>query len=151
MMRTRRLTTAPIAAVAVALLASCTPVAQTHLEPAPAVIEKIDGTDLHRITLTERAAERLGIQTAAAETVAVDGSPTDRLVIPYSAVFYGSDGATWAYANPEPLVFLRASIEVDYVVDDLAVLESGDAGMTVVSVGAAELYGAESGLGAGGH
>jgi len=145
----------PLAALGIivgaAVLAGCSPAAETHDEADPAVVEQIGETDLHRITLTERAAERLAIQTTPAEMAAIDGSSGQRLVIPYSAVFYASDGATYAYINPEALVFERTPIEVDYIADDLAVLVDGDEGMTVVSVGVVELFGAESGLGAGDH
>ena len=140
-----------IAVVSGAMLGGCAQLPEPEGEPEPAVVEEIDGTDLHRITLSARAAQRLGIETVAAETIAVEGSAGDRLVIPSSALFYTSDGGTWAYANPEPLVFERAGIDLDYVAGDLAVLRSGDADMVVVTIGAAELFGAESGLGAGGH
>ena len=72
-----------------------------------------------------------------------DGAP--RKAIPYSAVFYDASGQTWAYLNPEPLVYTRQRITVDYVEGDMAVLTSGPAaGTRVVSVGAVLLYGAES-------
>jgi hypothetical protein len=151
-MASRRL--AALGVVATVSLAACAAPAAPHAAPDPAIVEEIEGpegSDLHRITLTERAAERLGIETAPAEMAAVEGSASDRLVIPYSAVFYTADGSAWAYTNPEPLVYMRAPLDVDYVADDLAVLADGEEAMTVVSVGAVELYGAESGLGAGAH
>jgi hypothetical protein len=75
--------------------------------------------------------------------VAYDGSL--RKAIPYSAVFYDASGQTWTYVNPEPLVYTRQRITVDYVEGDMAVLTSGPAaGTRVVSVGAVLLYGAES-------
>ena len=75
--------------------------------------------------------------------VAYDGSL--RKAIPYSAVFYDARGQTWTYVNPEPLVYTRQRITVDYVEGDMAVLTSGPAaGTRVVSVGAVLLYGAES-------
>lgn len=56
-------------------------------------------------------------------------------------------GETWAYTNPEPLVFIRQSIIIDFIEGDLAVLSEGPAtGTAVVTVGAAELYGAEVGV-----
>ena len=33
-----------------------------------------------------------------------------RVVIPYSAVLYDADGATWMYTSPKPLVFVRQDI-----------------------------------------
>ena len=76
-----------------------------------------------------------------------------RKVIPYSAVLYGLHGETWVYTNPEPLVYIRYPITVDYIDGDQAVLVDGPpVGTAVVTVGSAELFGAESGVGGkGGH
>ncbi len=47
------------------VLAGCSaPAAATATKVAPAVVEKIEGTELNRVTLTEKAAQRLDIQTA---------------------------------------------------------------------------------------
>lgn len=68
-------------------------------------------------------------------------------VIPYAAVIYDVNGDTWVYYNPEPLVFIRAPITIDYIEDSLAYLTDGPAVNTsVVTVGGAELYGAEVGV-----
>ena len=73
---------------------------------------------------------------------------TRRIVIPYSAVVYDLRGETWAYVSPEPLVFVRHQIRVDYIEGDLAVLLDGPAlGTSVVTVGVAELFGIELGVG----
>ncbi|MDP9483640.1 MAG: hypothetical protein M3P84_10505 [Chloroflexota bacterium] len=113
-------------------------------------IEKTAGSNLSRVTLSQKASDRLGIETAVVETAqAAGGSP--RTAIPYAAVLYDASGSTWAYTNPEGLVFIRASITVDQIDKDRAILSGGpDAGMKVVTVGAPELYGAETGVG-GGH
>jgi hypothetical protein len=51
------------------------------------------------------------------------------------------------YTNPEPLVFLRSPITIDYIDGDLAVLSEGPAvGTAVVTLGAAELFGTETGV-----
>ncbi len=71
-----------------------------------------------------------------------------RTVIPYSAVIYDQRGGTWTYTNPEPLVFVRQAISIEYIDGDLAVLLDGPpAGTEVVTVGAAELFGVENGVG----
>ena len=68
-------------------------------------------------------------------------------VIPYAAVLYGVNGETWAYTNPEPLVFVREAITIDYVEGDQAFLSEGpQAGTAVVTVGGAELFGTETGV-----
>jgi hypothetical protein len=68
--------------------------------------------------------------------------------VPYAAVLYGLRGETWTYARTEPLVFVRQPITVDYIQGDLAVLTDGPAaGTAVVTVGGAELFGIETGIG----
>lgn len=121
-----------------------------HSKIEPARVEPIPGTDLKRVTLTARAAERLGIQTAPVRGahVARSESGTQRTVIPYSAVIYDVHGGTWTYTNPDPLVFVRHRISVDSIDGDLAALSDGPpAGAAVVTTGAAELFGAEFGVG----
>jgi len=72
----------------------------------------------------------------------------DRMVIPYSAILYDMYGGAWVYANTAPHVYVRTRVELDYVTDELAVLSHGPpAGTKVVSVGAAELFGTEFGVG----
>ncbi len=108
----------------------------------PATVELIEGTDLNRVTLTDKAAQRLDIQTAA---VAANGGGK---VIPYSAVLYSPTGETWAYVSPEPMTFTRQAIVIDRIDGDKAYLSKGPAaGAKVATVGVAELYGAELGLG----
>ena len=69
-----------------------------------------------------------------------------RKVVPHGAVLYDAQGKTWVYTNPEPLVFVRHPISVDYFDGDRVVLSDGPApGTMVVTVGAAELFGAEHG------
>lgn len=112
---------------------------------APAEVEEV-GTDLWQVQLTERAAERTGLETVEVSLQEIDG--TERLVLPYSAVMYHFDGSTWTYTNPTPLTYVREAIDIDYIEGDTAVLAAGPAiGTTVVSVGAAELYGVEFGIG----
>ena len=65
-------------------------------------------------------------------------------VVPYSAVIYDLNGGTWVYGNPEPRVFVRQPVDIEYVHEDMAVLTDGPpAGTVIVSVGAAELMGVE--------
>ncbi len=111
----------------------------------PASIEAV-GDDLWEVSLTERAAERTGIETVEVAMQAING--VERLVVPYSSVMYHYDGATFTYTNPEPLMFVRAPITIDFIDGDVAILDEGpDVGTPVVSVGAAQLYGVEFGIG----
>jgi hypothetical protein len=114
----------------------------------PAATEPVEGSDdLVRITLTADAAERLDVQTVAVR--AVDDGARKQLVIPYSAVLYEPDGDTWTYTSPESLTFLRAPIVVETIEGDRAVLSQGPPlGTKVVTVGVAELFGVENGIGA---
>jgi hypothetical protein len=109
----------------------------------PVQLEPIAGTDLNRITLTEKAAERLGVETAPVFTQQVDG--VDRLVVPYAALLYEPSGKAWVYVNVEPLVFVREAITVADINGDQVILSEGpEAGASVVTTGATELYGSES-------
>jgi len=111
-----------------------------------AVAEPIEGTNLKKVSLTQRAAERLGIQLVEAREEQVAGQ--QRLVVPYAAVLYDAKGTAWAYTNPEGLVFIRQSLTIEFIQGDLAVLSAGPPlGTRVVTIGAAELYGVESGVG----
>jgi hypothetical protein len=107
-----------------------------------AAVEAIEGTELHRLTLSEKAAERIGIQTSPVLDQQVGGA--DQKTIPYSAVIYDEHGNTWAYTTKEPLVFVRDQISVDHIAGDTAYLSDGPAaGTEVVTVGSAELVGTE--------
>ena len=49
----------------------------------------------------------------------------DQRVVPWAAVMHDIHGGTWVYENTAPLTYVRRRVQVRYVVDDLAVLESG--------------------------
>jgi hypothetical protein len=123
---------------------------QIRGDAKPAQITPISGTDLNRVTLTERASQRLAIETDAVliAPTALARKGGGRTVIPYAAVIYDVVGTTWTYTNPEPLVYVRHRIIIDYIAQDLAVLTDGPpVGTLVVKTGAAELLGAEFGIG----
>jgi len=133
------------------LLAACSqPTSQEVLgaQVPPVTVEAIDGTDIKRVTLIPASAERLGIQTAPVGREVVGGR--SRTVMPYAALLYDEQGDTWTYTNPEGLAYVRHGVTVDFIEGDLAILSDGPpVGTLVVTVGAAELYGAEFGV--GGH
>ena len=105
-----------------------------------AVTEQVKGTDVVRVTLTADAARRLGVETAK---VRRDGT---HAVIPYEALLYDSNGTTWAYVSPKPLVFQRMDVTVQDIEGDSVVLAKGPpVGMPVVTVGATEIWGVEYG------
>jgi hypothetical protein len=114
-------------------------------EDPPVKVEKNEATGLSRLTLSAKAAERLGIATGA---VSAAGAGT---AIPYAALVYDKAGKTWVYTNPEGRDYVRQEIEVQRIEGDMAFLSSGPpVGTAVVTVGTAELWGVESGVG-GGH
>jgi hypothetical protein len=127
------------------LVSACgqTPEATTTEENPNIKVEQLEGQDPTRETLSEDAVKRLDIQTAAVRDAQVNGA--QRTVIPYAAVIYDTEGATWVYLNPEPLTFVRHPITVDHIQGDQAFLSDAlPADSAVVTVGVAELYGAES-------
>ena len=108
----------------------------------PASVEPAADGGPSRVTLSSDAIERLGIEMVAVQAAG------QGLSIPYSAIIYDPDGNTWTFTNPEDRVFVRAPITVDKIQGDVATLSSGPpAGTLVVTVGAAELWGTELGVG----
>jgi hypothetical protein len=119
------------------LLSACGAKSATSEKVLPSKLEQIEGTDLSRIILTEKAADRIGIQTAS----------TGGTTIPYAAIIYDIEGNTWIYTNPEPLTFVRELVMIDRIEGDTAVLaESLPSALNVVTVGVAELWGTETGV-----
>ena len=107
----------------------------------PAAVELIEGSDLSRVTLTEDAALRIGLDTTPVT------SRGARIVVPESAVWIDANGDEWVYTNPEPLVFIRAQVVVERYDDGSAVLRDGPApGTEVASIGVPELIGSEFGV-----
>ena len=133
-------------AIFAALLAAGCSDSAADPEPPPAVVETVPGSDVKRLMLTEQAVARLGIATAAvAPDDSFDGA--DRSV-PFAAILYEPDGDTWVYTNPTPLMYVREPVTVEDVNGDIAHLSSGPAtGTPVVTVGVAELFGTENGIG----
>jgi hypothetical protein len=124
------------------LLSACGPAEAPEEEIKPITLEPIPGGEVNRLTLTEKAAERLGLETAPVVAEQVDG--VDRLVIPYAALLYDPSGQAWVYVNEGPLVFVRQTITVDSIDGDKVILSEGPkAGTDVVTLGATELFGSE--------
>ena len=114
----------------------------------PAMVEPVEGSDdLLQVTLTADAAERIDLQTAVVRTQGEGAA--ERTILPYSAIVYETDGETWVYTSTGDLSFVREHIAVQEIEGDRAVLSEGPAaGTEVVTVGVAELFGAEHGIGA---
>ena len=108
----------------------------------PATLAESGQEGIMKVTLDARAAERIGLQTASVREEMVGSAK--RLVVPYGAIMYDAKGGAWTFTNPQPLVFVRHGIVVESIEGDRVILSQGPpAGTTVVTVGAAELMGAE--------
>jgi hypothetical protein len=99
-----------------------------------------------RLTVSERAEERLGLRTEPVRPLA--GQPNGATeVIAYSAVVYDSDGKSWAFSSPSPRTYVRVPIDITSITGKTVQLKSGPpVGTQVVVVGAPELVGAEAGI-----
>ena len=111
----------------------------------PATVEKIDDSDLSRVILTQKAAERIALKTTTVRA-ATDGHA--RIVVPYSSLIYDPHGGTWVYTSPKDRTFVRSAVVVAFIEGDEVFLKEGPAAGTVVaSIGVAEIYGAEFAVG----
>ncbi|MGH2688550.1 MAG: hypothetical protein ACRDKW_07060 [Actinomycetota bacterium] len=135
--------------VAGLLLAGCAeaPSDKYVIKDEPATLEvlpgRVAGVELARVRLTDKAIERLGI-----ETVEVEQAPEGMLSVPSGAVILDADGRRWVYTNPAPLTYVRELVTVAHEAGERAFLSAGPPlGTGIVTVGAAELHGAETGIG----
>ena len=97
---------------------------------------------IHRVTLSAEASRRLGIQFAD-----VTGSG-DHAELPYNALLYDASGGEWVFVSPAPNVYMRTEVKVEKIEGDKVIYSKGPApGGKVVTMGAAELYGIEFGVG----
>lgn len=131
---------------AIPALSACTATTQAEAAMLQAVTVVKVGT-VNEMTLTPHAAKRLGMTTATV----VAGPAGGQLAIPHSSLLYDPDGKTFVYTSPKELVFTRADVTVLRITGGTVVLTTGPAvGTAVVTVGAAELFGVDTGVG-GGH
>ena len=127
-------------------MSACDRKSSSYKKIEPAHVEHIEGSKLSKVTLTEKAVERIDLKTEPLNEQQIAGSM--RKVIPYSALLYDKYGKTWLYKNIESRTFVRHPIEVDFIEGDLVVLLDGPpTGTKIVTLAAAELFGAESGIG----
>ena len=121
-------------------------------ETKPARVEGVPGTESSRVILTVAAVARLGIITEPVREL-TRGKKT---AVPVAAVLYDEHGATWVFtavacstaaAPSTSCTFARHLVTVERIERSTAVLQSGPApGTAVVTVGVAELLGAEYGV-----
>jgi hypothetical protein len=143
----RLLAAGALAAVAALPLTGCAEVESESAEGyQPAELKAVEGEkDLQLVTFTPEGARRTGLRTGPVR------EESGRLVIPYAALLYDAEGATFAYRATAPRTYLRVPVEVDRIRGERVVLADGPAaGTAVVTVGAAEVRGAELDI-AGSH
>lgn len=98
-----------------------------------------DGNALHRVRLTAKRAEELGVKTALVREEGMSGKL--RKVIPATAVVHDQQGNAWVFKNPDSLVYIRERISIYSIDHDLVILADGPpSGTKVVIAGASELF-----------
>ena len=110
-------------------------------DPRWAAAESVVGFGLPGFDPTRYSpGERVGV------TVLLN-DPAESLTVPWRAVVFDVYGGTWVYERIGDRTYRRHRVVVRYVRDGDAVLESGPRlGMKVVTAGAAELFGTETGF-----
>jgi hypothetical protein len=119
-------------------------------EKAAQVIH-VDGSDVSRVVLTEQGASRIGLKTEpvreVAQSIKVPGPPTQYRIVPVAALVYDKNGGTWVFATVAPLTYERKRLTVVRIEGAGVIVQSGmSLGTEVVTVGTAELLGAEFGV-----
>jgi multidrug efflux pump subunit AcrA (membrane-fusion protein) len=106
---------------------------------APARVEATTDAKIKKITLTPKAAERLGILMDE-----VRADPSGRLIVPYASVLYDLSGKAWVYISAEPLTFVRGPVEIDTIKGDNVYLTDGPpVGTKVLAAGVPQIFGTE--------
>lgn len=132
----------------IAPLGSAEAVAGTAAQPVaapPSADPSTAGVDLYYAVANASGALRPGERVTVRLPLA---APVRSLVAPRAALLHDAYGGSWVYEAREAHVFTRRRVAVVDLVGDFAVLEHGPPpGTRVVTVGAAELFGTEFGVG----
>jgi hypothetical protein len=119
--------------------AGCQEVPSNLVKSEPFELEAVKGTDLNRVKIEDKVAERIDLQTTQIKSFG-----KKRMVVPHTALIYNPDGKVFVYTRPEQRTYLRAPVTVERVVGNRVVLsKSPPAGTVIVTVGAAELLATE--------
>jgi hypothetical protein len=107
---------------------------------SPARVERAPGGT--RIVVSANGAQRIGLRTARAHKA---GGPT--VAVPFSALVYDPSGKTYAFVAVRRLTYREMPVTVAHIDGDTAYLQKGlSPGAQVVSTGAEELYGVQTGV-----
>jgi hypothetical protein len=130
-----------VAASVACLAASCASdlAAEAAVKVTPARVEATLDANIKKVTLTLKAAERLGILIDE-----VRADPSGRRIVPYASVLYDLTGKTWVYISADPLTFSRGAVVIDTIKGDNVYLSDGPpTGTKVLAAGVPQVYGAE--------
>lgn len=137
-----RITVLMVAAFTACLVAPCASAlaAETAVKKVmPARVEATSDAKIMKVTLTPKAAERLGV---VIDEVRAD--PSGRLIVPYASVLYDLTGKTWVYISADPLTFARGAVVIDTIKGDNVYLTDGPpAGTKVLAAGVPQVFGTE--------
>jgi hypothetical protein len=134
---------ASVAGASLALCSAPTLAAEAPAHSKPALVEAIAGSSLKKVTLTPKAAERLGVQI---DEVRADMS--GRRIVPYTAVLYDLTGGTWVYVHSDPMAFVRQAIRIDTIKGNNVYLSDGPSlGTKVLAAAVPQVFGTEAGVG----
>jgi hypothetical protein len=132
-----------IVAGAVAL-AGCGSSAEPSIPPSGKVVP-VRGNPAGKIVLTAQGAQHLGLQTSTVRGVPALGAA--KAIIPFASVVYAPSGKTYAFVRQGPLTFTEVPIAIDHISGGSVYLLKGPrAGSRVVTVGAEELFGVQTGV-----
>jgi hypothetical protein len=115
--------------------------ATTITVPPSSRIEPVAGSSAGKIVLSATGAQRIGIQTAPAARAGA------RILVPYSALVYDPNGNTYVFTSIAPLTYTEVPVTVDHINGNDVYLSRGPTrGAAVVTVGAEELLGVQTGV-----
>ena len=134
---------APLTALAVliaAAVAGCGSQSTDRQQPTSRLLA-VRGSSVGKIVLTPLGARRLDLRTTSVHAAA------DLVTVPASAIVYDSTGKTLIFTRHGRLTFTESRVDVDHINGNVAYLRGGPRGGTaVVTLGAEELFGVESGV-----
>ena len=135
-----------VVAVAVGMSAGCAEIESVTAEPyEPAALESTGPDKPARVILTEEAVDRVALQTTEVKASGKD------LTVDHAALVFDKAGKPWVFSVVGPRTYVRATVTIKEVQDNVVTLSAGPpAGTQVVTLGAIELWGAELGI-AGKH
>jgi multidrug efflux pump subunit AcrA (membrane-fusion protein) len=118
--------------------------ARTPAPPPSARLVSQPGSHTREIVLTPLGAQRIGLVTTAVRRPA---PAPGGVLVPASAIVYDPTGRTLIFTSPSPLHYLERPVQVARFLGPLVMLDRGPGpGARVVSVGAEELFGVQSGV-----